>query len=222
MARSSPARARVQFDNSTSTTLSGTITNNSNLALTSTGSFTDFVLDGNVTMSGSGVLSLVAAARIRGSGIFTNAGTTIEGETNASGSLGANEIGIVNQADGVSSPRMSPDSRCVVDPDSVDGLVNQGTMQADQRRHFAPQRKRRRHFHQQRYDQGERRHVAVQRHVTSSGTVDVGADSLSVTGSYTQNAGTFRLAGGSVTSTTDARFRRRPGRRLGNNQRPRS
>ncbi len=40
--------------------------------------------------------------------------------------------------------------------------------------------------------------------MTSSGTVDVGADSLSVTGSgtYTQSAGTFRLAGGSVTSAT--------------------
>ena len=40
--------------------------------------------------------------------------------------------------------------------------------------------------------------------VTSSGTVDVGADTLSITGSgtYTQSAGTFRLAGGSVTSAT--------------------
>ncbi|MEO5717413.1 MAG: hypothetical protein ABIR29_02450, partial [Chthoniobacterales bacterium] len=40
--------------------------------------------------------------------------------------------------------------------------------------------------------------------VTSSGTVDVGADSLSITGSgsYTQSAGTFRLASGSVTSST--------------------
>ena len=47
----------VQFNNSTSTTLSGAITNNTNLLLNSTGDFTDFVLNGNVTLSGSGVLS---------------------------------------------------------------------------------------------------------------------------------------------------------------------
>ena len=85
MARSSPATGLVQFNDSTSTTLSGTITNNGNILLNSTGNFTDFVLSGNVTLSGSGVLSLVAADRIRGTGIFTNAGTTIEGETSNCG-----------------------------------------------------------------------------------------------------------------------------------------
>ena len=46
--------------------------------------------------------------------------------------------------------------------------------------------------------------VQVTGALTSSGTVDIGTDTLSVTGSgtYTQNAGTFRLAGGSVTSST--------------------
>ena len=42
--------------------------------------------------------------------------------------------------------------------------------------------------------------------VTSSGTVDVGSDSLSVSGSYTQTAGTFRLAGGTVTSSSALNF----------------
>jgi hypothetical protein len=42
--------------------------------------------------------------------------------------------------------------------------------------------------------------------VTSSGLVDVQDNSLSVTGSYTQTAGTFRLAGGTVTSSTALNF----------------
>ena len=59
------------------------------------------MLNGDVTFSGTGVVSLVNADRIRGSGILTNASNTIQGETNNSGSLGNNEIGLINQANGI-------------------------------------------------------------------------------------------------------------------------
>ena len=75
---------------STTTTLSGTIVNNGNVLINSTGSFTDFILSDDLTITGSGVLTLVNADRIRGSGVLTNA-STIQGETSNSGSLGNNE-----------------------------------------------------------------------------------------------------------------------------------
>jgi hypothetical protein len=191
----------VQFNDSTSTTLSGTITNNGNILLNSTGNFTDFVLSGNVTLSGSGVLSLVAADRIRGTGIFTNAGTTIEGETSNSGSLGADEIGIVNQAGGVISANVSG-LTLIVDPNAADGLVNQGTMQAVNGGNLLLSGNGGGIFINSGTIKASGGTLQFDGTVTSSGTVDVGADTLLVTGSYTQNAGTFRLAGGSVTSTS--------------------
>ena len=115
----------VQFNNATTTNLFGTITNNGNVLINSTGSFTDFVLNGDVTFGGSGVVTLANADRIRGSGILTNAGNTIQGETSNSGSLGNNEIGI-------SQPGRRPiDANVaglflIVDPNSNDGLTNQG------------------------------------------------------------------------------------------------
>ena len=194
----------VQFNDSTSTTLSGTITNDGNILLNSTGNFTDFVLNGNVTLSGSGVLSLVAADRIRGSGIFTNA-STIEGETSNLGSLGADEIGIVNQAGGVISANVSG-LTLIVDPNATDGLVNQGTMQAINGGNLLLSGNGGGTFTNSGTIKASGGTLQFDGAVTSSGTVDVGADALLVTGSYTQSAGTFRLAGGSVTSTPVMNF----------------
>ena len=194
----------VQFNDSTSTTLSGTITNNGNILLNSTGNFTDFVLNGNVTLSGSGVLSLVAADRIRGTGIFTNA-STIEGETSNLGSLGADEIGIVNQAGGVISANVSG-LTLIVDPNATDGLVNQGTMQAINGGNLLLSGNGGGTFTNSGTIKASGGTLQFDGAVTSSGTVDVGADTLLVTGSYTQSAGTFRLAGGSVTSTPVMNF----------------
>src|SRR4029079_2963426 len=119
----------VQFNNATTTTLSGTITNNTAVRINSTGSFTDFTLAGDTTLAGSGVLTLVNADRIRGSGIFTNAGNTINGETSNSGSFGTNEIGIVNQTGGVIEANIAG-LALNVDPNAANGLTNQGTMEA--------------------------------------------------------------------------------------------
>ncbi len=119
----------IQFNNNTTTNLSGTILNNGHVLLNSTGNFTDLVLSGDVTFTGSGIITLSNAARIRGSGTFTNAGNTIQGEANNSGSgLGANQIGIVNQAGGVIDANV-PSGTLNVDPGSG-GLANQGLMRA--------------------------------------------------------------------------------------------
>ncbi len=119
----------VRFSNATITNLFGTITNNGNVLINSTGSFTDFMLNGDVTFTGAGVVSLVNADRVRGSGILTNAGNTIQGETSNSGSLGNNEIGIINQAGGLIDANVAG-LFLLVDPDSSDGLTNTGIMQA--------------------------------------------------------------------------------------------
>ena len=60
------------------TTLVGTITNNGTMALVSTGLDADFVISGNVTLAGSGVMSLSdnAGNRILGAGRLTNDAST--------------------------------------------------------------------------------------------------------------------------------------------------
>ena len=208
----------VQFNNSTSTTFSGTITNNSNLLLNSTGSFTDFVLNGNVIFSGTGVLSLVAADRIRGSGIFINAGTTIEGETSNSGSLGADEIGIVNQVGGVISANASG-LTLVVDPNATNGLVNQGTMEAVNGGILLLSGNGGGTFTNSGTIKASGGTLQFGGDVTSSGAVDVGADTLSVTGSYTQSARNVSPRRRKCHLDDDNGFRRRSGRRVGNNKR---
>ncbi len=195
----------VQFNDSTSTTLSGSVANNGNILLNSTGGFTDFVLSNNVTLSGSGVLSLVAADRIRGTGILTNAGNTIEGETSNSGSLGADEIGIVNQARGVISANVSG-LTLVVDPNASNGLVNQGTMEATNGGILLLSGNGGGAFTNSGTIRARGGTLQFDGAVTSSGTVDVGNDTLLVTGSYLQNAGTFRLTGGTVTSSATMDF----------------
>jgi hypothetical protein len=115
-------------DNSSITTIAGTITNNGSISLNSTANATDLVLAGNVTLTGGGTINLKKSDRIRGSGILTNVNNVIHGETN-SGSFGNNKIGIVNRAAGLIDGNVSG-SRLMVDPNSADGLTNLGVMQA--------------------------------------------------------------------------------------------
>ena len=116
-------------NNGSTTILIGTITNKRSLTIFSTGSFTDLTLSGNVTLNGGGTLLLSSADRLRGSGILTNVNNIIQGETNSGGSLGMNEIGIINQAGGVIDANVAG-LALVVDPNSADGLVNHGLMRA--------------------------------------------------------------------------------------------
>ena len=190
------------------TTLNGTILNSGSFSINSTGSFTDLLLGSDVTLSGGGTVSLVNADRVRGGGILTNIDNTIQGETSNSGSLGNNEIGLVNQAGGVISANISG-LTLNVDPNSTNGLVNQGTMQATNGGILRLNGNGGGTF----TNNGTIKALSggmlkFEGTVTSSGTVDVGSDTLSISGSgsYAQTAGTFRLAGGTVTSSTALNF----------------
>ena len=59
-------RAYSLLANNTTTTISGTINNAGTILLNSTGNFTDLSLAGNTTLTGSGLLRLVNADRVRG------------------------------------------------------------------------------------------------------------------------------------------------------------
>lgn len=193
--------------NGTTTTLNGTITNSGNISINSTGSFTDLTLGSNVTLNGGGTLSLFNADRVRGTGILTNVNNTLQGETSNSGSLGTNEIGIVNQVDGIISAN-APLLTLNVDPNSSSGLVNQGTMQATNNGILLLNGNGGGAFANSGVIKATGGTLQFTGTVNSSGTVDVGADTLSITGSgsYTQTAGTFRMTGGTVTSSTALNF----------------
>jgi mannose-6-phosphate isomerase-like protein (cupin superfamily)/predicted secreted protein len=119
----------IRIGNNITTTWSGNINNAGNVLVNSTGSFTDVVLTADTTFTGGGVLSLRSAGRIRGTGILTNDSHTIAGESNNSGSLGHNELGIVNTATGLIDANVSG-LFLLVDPNAASGLTNQGTMRA--------------------------------------------------------------------------------------------
>jgi hypothetical protein len=194
----------IANDNST-TLLTGTITNSGSISLNSTANFTDLILNGNVTLTGGGQLNLANAARVLGNGILTNVNNTIHGNTLAGGSLGANQIGIVNQVGGV----IDADGGGIldVDPDAVNGLLNQGTMRASNGGALVLNGNGGGGFN----NTGTIETVAggtlqFNGAVTSSGLVDVDGGALTVAGSYSQTAGTFRLAGGSVNSASILNF----------------
>ena len=106
------------------TTLVGTITNNGTMALALDGLATDFLVSGDVTLTGSGVVSLSDSAgnRIRGAGrLINDVGHTIAG----SGQIGANAIAITNAGLIVANQPTA----LVIDPNAT-GMINTGTLRA--------------------------------------------------------------------------------------------
>ena len=108
------------------TTLLGTITNNGTMTLASTGLAADFVLSGDVTLTGSGLVSLGdnAANRIlggAGSRLINDATHTIAG----SGQVGAQQIAITNAGLIVANQATA----LVIDPNAT-GMINSGTVRA--------------------------------------------------------------------------------------------
>ncbi|MDB5325353.1 MAG: hypothetical protein JWM57_922 [Phycisphaerales bacterium] len=116
--------------NNTALTLSGTITNNGTILGNSGGNLTDIITDGaNVTLNGSGTVTLQSADRIRGGATLTN-NSTIQGETSAGGSIGANELSVTNSATGLINANVSG-LTLVVDPAAgTSTLINAGTLRA--------------------------------------------------------------------------------------------
>ncbi|MGH7939107.1 MAG: FecR domain-containing protein, partial [Bryobacteraceae bacterium] len=114
----------ILFTNNTASSFSGMIHNSGRLLFDSG----DLVLDADLTLTGGGAINLVNSDRIRGSGILTNVDNVFAGETRA-GSFGNNKIGVVNESHGVISANVSG-FILDVDPNPVDGLTNQGSLQA--------------------------------------------------------------------------------------------
>jgi len=168
----------------------------------------NLILSGNVTLTGGGSLNLVNFDRVYGSGILTNFNNTIQGYTNGTSySLGLDQIGIVNQAAALIDANVSG-LILDLDPGATDGLANQGTMEASNGGILLLDGNGGGTFTNSGTIKATGGTLQFSGTVTSSGTVDVGADTLSVTGSgsYTQTAGTFRMAGGTVTSSTALNF----------------
>src|SRR5207237_123242 len=70
----------MSFNDGTVTTLAGTITNNTAIFINSAGAFTDFMLNGNVNLTGGGTINVTSRDRFLGNGILTT-NNTISGDT---------------------------------------------------------------------------------------------------------------------------------------------
>ncbi len=192
-------------EDNTTTTLSGAISNAGSISLNSTGSFTDLVLAGSLSIDDEGTINLANAARILGSGTLTNMANIILGETTG-GSLGFDQIGIINQAAGAIIANVSG-LTLNVDPSASGGLINQGLMRATNGGILLLSGNGGGAFNNSgTIDATSGGILNFNGIVNSSGLVDVGGSALSVTGSYTQTAGTFRLTGGTVTSASALNF----------------
>ena len=110
--------------------LSGTFTNTGNLQLASTANTTDLRLNGDVTLTGAGSVTMSNYANNR---IFGNSGSATEVLTNAAGhtiqgagQLGVNQMGLNNQ--GLILANES--AGLTINTSAAGGLTNNGTMRA--------------------------------------------------------------------------------------------
>jgi hypothetical protein len=193
-------------NDNTFTTIAGTINNTGNISLNAGGNVADLILNGDVTLTGGGTITLEGFDRILGSGVLTNANNTIRGWSNTGYGLGFDQIGIINQASGLIDANVSGNT-LNVDPNAANGLINQGLMQASNGGILLLNGA----FGGSFTNSGTIKSVGggvlqFNGTVTSSGVVDVGSGTLTATGNYTQTAGSFILAGGSVQSNNALEF----------------
>lgn len=95
-------KGMLEVANGTTTTVSGPITNDGNIQVTSTGSPTNVSVEGNQTVSGTGSVTMTGGnSNITGTGSLTNGGGhTITG----GGSIGSNTLAITNAGTISNSP----------------------------------------------------------------------------------------------------------------------
>ncbi len=157
-------------------------------------------------LTGGGTVTLASTttgsnAQIIGTFLLTNVDNLIQGE----GNLGANATQFINQADGTIAANVSGRT-LVIDPNG-NGFDNQGLLGSNQRRHpRSVSGNAGGAFTNSGTIVVSGGTLQFDGTVTSSGTVDVGSDSLSRDRQLYANAGTFRLAGGTVTSATALEF----------------
>ena len=115
-------------NNGSSTTFAGMINNTGSILISSSGSFTDLFLDGDVSLIGRGTFTLANADRVRSGGgtpRLTNVDNIIQGETSNTGSLGTNEIALTNL--GLINANVNG-LQLVIDPANVaNGFVNESS-----------------------------------------------------------------------------------------------
>ncbi|MGI8890047.1 MAG: beta strand repeat-containing protein, partial [Chthoniobacterales bacterium] len=199
----------IVVDNNSALHTSGAISDTGTITLNSAGNNTDFSLAADTTLSGNGSLILASnnAARITGDSLFrlTNAEATIQGR----GQIGVNTITITNQA--AINANVSGQTLTIDPANSTSAFVNEssGTVQASNGGILVLSGNGGGDFaNAGTISAVSGGSIQVTGAVNSTGTVDVGSDSMSITGSgsYTQTAGTFRVAGGTVTSSTELNF----------------
>ncbi len=200
-------------DNNSDLGLAGTITNSGSITITSTGSATDIEIQSDgVTLTGGGTVTLAGGdfaginSALTGTRL-TNVNNLIQGR----GRIGQNNTALTNQLGGIIDANIDG-ATLTIDPvtegsvgDLGPSFLNNGTLQATDGGILVLSGNGGGAFTNSgtiKATTGGALQVTAT--VTSSGTVDVGSDTLSVTGggTYTQSAGTFRLAGGTVTSST--------------------
>ncbi|MBI1370019.1 MAG: choice-of-anchor D domain-containing protein [Planctomycetes bacterium] len=118
------AGSLMRIGNAQSTVYTGTFTNNGTFQINSLGNATDFVLNGDVLLTGNGNFAISSNVnnRVRGTGTLT---VDTNAKISGGGQLGANEIGITNKnlivADAGNTMTINP---------SAAGLLNNGTLRA--------------------------------------------------------------------------------------------
>ena len=188
--------------------LNGTITNSGVIALNATNIATRLSLDSDTTLAGGGTLTLASFnsqsnAGVAGLFLLTNVNNLIQGE----GSLGLNETQFLNQANGIVSANVTGRT-LVVDP-SGNGFLNQGLLQASNGGILLLTGNGGGDFNNSgtiaALSGGIVRFNGI---VNSTGIVDIGANTLTATGTYAQTGATseFRLAGGSAQSNNALNF----------------
>jgi hypothetical protein len=115
--------------NNAATFFAGTITNLGTITVAASGSVTDFIVPGTVTLTGGGTLNLQDAARVRGGGELINVNNVIQGDTNNTTSLGNNDMVLVNQSGGLIDANHAG-LALVIDPANGPGMTNAGVMRA--------------------------------------------------------------------------------------------
>ncbi len=191
-------------DNNADTHVSGTITNSGTMAFNAAGNVTRLFLDADTMLTGGGTITLAGVnAQITGGSRLTNVNNLIQGQ----GNLGANSSSFTNQSGGVINANVNGQV-LFLDPANVaNAFVNAGLMEATNGGILQFSGNAGGDF----TNSGTIRALTngvlrFDGNVSSSGTVDIGSNTLTATGNYTQTAGTFHLTGGTVQSNNALNF----------------
>ena len=113
-------------NNATTTNLVGTITNSGVIALNSAGNVTDLVINGDVTLTGGGSVTLSnnPQNRIYGA-VRTDRLTNVNNMIQGAGQIGVDFMALTNQG----TVRANQSNPLIIDP-SASGVINSGTLEA--------------------------------------------------------------------------------------------